>query len=54
LAVEPNRPRRVPVGEVGDWKLDLLIRDFARFINSEVALLYQVGGPGQPPAVISS
>lgn len=41
LAVEPNRPRRVPVGEVGGRKLDLLIRDFARFINSEVALLCQ-------------
>jgi diguanylate cyclase (GGDEF)-like protein len=52
--VEPNRPRRVPVGEVGGWKLDLLIRDFARFINSEVALLCQGGGRGRPPAVISS
>ena len=27
LAVEPNRPRRVAVGDVGDWKLDLLISD---------------------------
>jgi GGDEF domain-containing protein len=54
LAVEPNRPRRVPVGEIGDRKLDLLIRDFARLINSEVALLCQGGGRGQPPAVISS
>ncbi len=54
LTVEPNRPRRVRMGEVGDWKLDLLIRDFARFINSEVALLCQGGGRGQPPAVVSS
>jgi hypothetical protein len=44
LAVEPTRPRRVPVGEVGGWRLDLLTRDFARFINSEVALLCQGGG----------
>ncbi len=54
LAVEPNRPRRVAVGDVGDRRLDLLIRDFARFINSEVALLCRGGGRGQPPAVISS
>src|SRR5690349_14896521 len=53
LAVAPNRPRRVAAG-VGDWKLDLLISDFARFINSEVALLCRGGGRGQPPAVISS
>lgn len=54
LAVAPNRPRRVAVGDVGDWKLDLLIGDFARFINSEVALLCRGGGRGRPPAVISS
>jgi diguanylate cyclase (GGDEF)-like protein len=54
FAVEPNRPRRVPVGEIADCKLDLLIRGFARLINSEVALLCQGGGKGQPPAVISS
>lgn len=52
-SVERRRPRRVPVGEVGDWKLDLLIRDFARFIHSEVALLCQTGNNGQPPAVIA-
>ena len=35
-------------------KLDPLIRNFARFISSEVALFYRPGGKGQPPAVISS
>ncbi len=53
LSVERGRPRRVPAGEVGDWKLDLLIRDFARFIHSEVALLCQTSNNGQPPAVIA-
>jgi hypothetical protein len=50
--VQPNRSRS-PLNAVCGWKLDLLVRDFARCINSEVALLYR-GGKGQPPAVISS
>jgi diguanylate cyclase (GGDEF)-like protein len=53
-AVERNPPPRVPAGGVGNWKLDLLIQDFARFINSEVALLCQGTRRGQPPVVISS
>jgi hypothetical protein len=32
--------------------VDLLIGEFARFINSEVALLCRLDGKGQPPAVI--
>ena len=54
LAVEANRTRRVRAGKVGDRTLDLLIRDFARLINSEVALLCRGGGRRQAPAVISS
>jgi diguanylate cyclase (GGDEF)-like protein len=36
------------------WQLDVLVRDFARFINSEVAMLCQLGVKGQSPVVISS
>jgi hypothetical protein len=40
LSAPRRRPHRVPVGgDVGDWKLELLIKDFAHFIHSEVALL---------------
>jgi diguanylate cyclase (GGDEF)-like protein len=35
-------------------KLDGLVQDFARFIDSEVALLCHVGNKGQAPTVISS
>ena len=44
MAVERRRPRRYPVGRFSGWKLDLLIRDFARFIRSEVALLALAAG----------
>ena len=53
IAVERRRPRRYPVGRFSGRKLDLLIRDFARFIHSEVAMLCQTGNNGQPPAVIA-
>ena len=43
---------RLPGGSVQGWKLDLLIRDFARLIHFEVAMLCQTGNGGQPPAVI--
>lgn len=36
------------------WQLDVLVRDFARFIDSEVAMLCQLGVKGQSPVVISS
>jgi diguanylate cyclase (GGDEF)-like protein len=36
------------------WQLDVLVRDFARFIDSEVATLCQLGVKGQSPVVISS
>ena len=38
LALEQRRPRGSPVGRFSGWKLDLLIRDFARFIHFEVAM----------------
>jgi hypothetical protein len=43
-----------PITDLADWRLNLLIRDFARFVNSEVALLYQLGSDRQPPTVICS
>ncbi len=52
-AIRPLR-RRSSLTAVSGWKLDLLVRDFARFINSEVALLYQTGSERERPAVISS
>src|SRR5437764_13192179 len=39
---------------LGGRVLDLLVKDFAHVINSEVALVCQSGGKGQPPVVISS
>jgi hypothetical protein len=36
------------------WQLEVLVTDFSRFINSEVATLCQLGVKGQSPAVISS
>src|SRR5207302_3524327 len=54
LAAEPNRGRGFPIGDAGRWKLDLLIREFARLINSEVALLCQVRNKLQPPTIIAS
>ena len=32
-------------------QLELLLKDFAHFIDSDVALLYEVGSSGQPPTV---
>jgi diguanylate cyclase (GGDEF)-like protein len=52
--VPPGSAGRAAVDQVSRRKLDLLIRDFARLVNSEVALLCQLGSKGQPPAVISS
>ena len=40
------RLRRAP-----RFQLELLLKDFAHFIDSDVALLYQVEGPGQTPTV---
>ena len=37
-AINPDRSRS-PLNAVSGWKLGLLITDFARFINSEIALL---------------
>jgi hypothetical protein len=54
VAVEPDRPWPSPVGGVGGWRLDLLIKDFARFMNSEVAVICRMGSKGQPPVVIST
>jgi diguanylate cyclase (GGDEF)-like protein len=51
--VERRQSRHSAVGRFTDWKLDLLIRDFARFIRSEVSLLCQPGNDGQQPAVIA-
>jgi diguanylate cyclase (GGDEF)-like protein len=51
--VERSQSRHSAIGRFSGWKLDLLIRDFARFIRSEVALLCQPGNDGQPPAVIA-
>ena len=51
--VDRSRSRHSVVGRFSGWKLDVLIRDFARFIRSEVALLCQPGNDGQPPAVIA-
>jgi diguanylate cyclase (GGDEF)-like protein len=39
---------------ISGWQLDVLVRDFARFIDSEVAMLCQLGVKGQSPVVISS
>ena len=39
---------------ISGWQLDLLVRDFARFTDSEVAMLCQLGVKGQSPVVISS
>jgi hypothetical protein len=54
MPTHPPDLSRSPLNAVSGWKLDLLTTDFARFINSEVALLYEPGGKGQPPAAISS
>src|SRR5438094_179136 len=55
-AASANQPNwsRSSLNVLSGWRPDLVIRDFARFISSEVALLYEVGGAGQPPVVISS
>ncbi len=53
LAVERRQSRRSAVARFSGWKLDLLIRDFARFIHSDVALLCQTSNSGRPPAVIA-
>ena len=37
-----------------DERLDQLIASFARAINSDVALLCQPGGKGQPPVLVCS
>jgi diguanylate cyclase (GGDEF)-like protein len=43
-----------PLERLSGWQLDVLVRDFARFIDSEVAMLCQLGVKGQSPVVISS
>ena len=43
------RLRRAP-----RFQLELLLKDFAHFVDSDVALLYQVEGPGQTPTVSCS
>lgn len=50
----PHAQRRAELPEVSGWDLDLLIANFARFINSDVALCYRLGGKGKPPTVICS
>ncbi|MGA8339508.1 MAG: hypothetical protein WB761_32520, partial [Solirubrobacteraceae bacterium] len=42
-AINPGWSRS-PLNAVGGWKLGLLITDFARFINSEIALLCEWRG----------
>jgi diguanylate cyclase (GGDEF)-like protein len=52
-----NLDRTLAVGaleRLSGWQLDVLVRDFAHSINSEVAMLCQLGGKGQSSAVISS
>jgi diguanylate cyclase (GGDEF)-like protein len=49
-----DNPASPGIGDAGRWKLDLLIREFARLINSEVALLCQVRNKLQPPTIIAS
>ena len=48
----PQIQRRAVLTDVTGWDLDLLIANFARFIDSDVALCYRLGGKGKPPAVI--
>lgn len=52
-AIQPDRSRR-PLNTVSGCKLDLLTTNFVHFTSSEVALPYEPGGKGQPPAAISS
>jgi hypothetical protein len=47
-AIQPDGAR-TPLNGVSGWTLDRLIRDFARFINSDVALLYGLGVGGSRP-----
>lgn len=50
----PHVQRRAELTDVRGGDLDLLIANFARFINSEVALYYRLGGKGKLPTVICS
>jgi hypothetical protein len=52
-AEDPSRPL-APLRRGTRVTLELLLKDFARFIDSDVALLYQVGSSGQPPTVSCS
>jgi hypothetical protein len=52
-AIPTSRPRS-PLKAVSGWKLDLLLRDFARFHQLRGRAAVRAGGMGQPPAVISS
>ena len=50
----PHIQRRAELTDVRGTDLDLLIANFARFINSDVALCYRLAGKGKPPTVICS
>ncbi len=51
----PHPPRpSAPLRTGARVQLELLLKDFAQFVDSDVALLYQVDDPGQAPMVSSS